>query len=190
MVKIVKEIDAIQWKGEETDLPEGMHLCRPEVHWSADRKLVYFTYADLRCHNWIGVEETPIAAGEEPPENGGFEGGVRVKRDDDSEYVRRVLPFTFWSVKSEAQITRDHRAVYLDKSDESLVRVFVDYCYVEKWSNPLPPRAEFRVVDGGYGRGFRPYYLSPGNWLLSDTGENGKQYRVVTDEAFKALRAA
>jgi hypothetical protein len=203
MVKLIKEIDAVQWSGEEKDLPEDFHLCQPEVHWSAGRRLVYFTFADLHPRHWIEFAENPIIDGKthryveidgekvlQLAEAQFAAGGVRVARADGTEYWRETFPFVFYSVKSESSVTRDHRAVYMDRTDEALVRAFVDFIYLEKWTNPLPPRAEFRVIDGSYGRGFRPYYLSPGDWLLKEPHEDGTQYRVVSNEVFEGMRSA
>ncbi len=183
-IVIKREIEAEQWLGEGHPLPEGSHLCRPEVCWSADRAFVYFSYADLRSTHWIGMEEL----GEVPKQELG--GAIAVTRNNGSVYYREVLPFAFWNIRSEASAKRDHRAVYLDRADDALVRAFVDYIYLEKWGNPLPPRAEFRLTDGGYGRGFRPFYMVPGDWLLRERDDAGRLApRIVSDEAFRKMAA-
>ncbi len=183
--KITREIEAEQWLGEGRPLPDGAHLCRPEVNWSAGRAFVYFTYAELKCAHWIGTEELA-----EVPKAVELGGGISVTRKDGSAYHRQVLPFAFYSVKSEASATRDYHAVYLDKADAALVRMFVDYVFLEKWGNPLPPRAEFRVADGGCKRGFRTFYLAPGDWILREHDDAGRLTpRVVSDAAFRAMAA-
>lgn len=183
-MKIIREIDAEQWLGEDHLLPDGCHLCRPEVHWSADRKLVYFTFAELRVRHWIDAVERPMPR----PEKFEFMcHGLQVKLRDGHEYWRQVMPFLIWSVKSEASVNGDHRAIYLDKSDEALMRAFVDFIDVEKaegWTNPLPPRAEYRITDGSYGRGFRPVYLKPSDWLVKD----GDKIAAVGDVDFQKMR--
>lgn len=41
-------VQAWQWDGKQTkELPKGVHVCRPEIHYSVGRKDVYFTYAEL-----------------------------------------------------------------------------------------------------------------------------------------------
>jgi hypothetical protein len=188
---ISREIEADQWTGDPNVLPDGCFVCQPEVRWSADRKLVYFTYAELQVRHWIDATERPMP----PPEKFDFMcHGLSVRLQDGREYWRQVMPFMCWSVKSEASIKGDHRPVYLDRSDEALVRAFVDFIDVEKasgWTNPLPPRAEYRITDGGYGRGFRPVYLKPGDWLLKDpafTDERSEMaVRAVSDEEFRRM---
>lgn len=185
MTKVVikREIEAEQWAGDVRIILEGSHVCRPEVHWSADRGLVYFTYADLHPHNWIDARVRETSA----PEKLDFMcSGLGITRQDGSKYWRQVYPFAFWSVKSEASIKRDHHAVYLDRADAALVETFVDFLAAEGWTNPLPPRIEIRVVDGQYGRGFKPIYLKPGDWLLT---ERGRDPVAVSDVEFTAMAA-
>ena len=182
-VTIKREVQAEQWLGELDALPEGAHLCRPEVCWSWDRKLVYFTYAELRTYNWIDADprELPV------PEKLDFMcSGIRGVRKDGSEYWRQMYPFAMWSVKSEAGLKRDHRAVYLDRADHALVETFVDYMYAEDWTNPLPPRAEYRIVNGAYGRGFKPVYLKPGDWLVK---EKDAEPRALSHDEFQKIAA-
>lgn len=174
-MKIIREIEAEQWLGEGHPLPNGAYLCQPEVCWSADRKLL--------PRHWIDAEERPLPEGE--PKLDFMCSGVKMTLKDGREYWRQIYPFAFWSVKSEASVKRDHRPVYLDRNDEALVRTFVDFLSVEEWPNPLPPRAEYRVNDGGYGRGFRPVYLKPGDWLVKD----GEDIRAVSDAELKAMAA-
>lgn len=172
-IKLTQEYQAQQWNGQINGLPEGFHLCRPEVHWSADRKFVYFTYAELRPDCWIGMDELP----EDTKAGNSLASAFRVELQDGRVYCREALPFAFWSVKSEASLKRDHRAVFIDFTDAAQIRAFADYAYTQGWPNPLPPRVEFREVDGGCGRGYRPHYLKPTDWLIRD----GKNYRVITD---------
>ena len=180
-ITLKRTIEAEQWLGENHPLPQGAFLCRPEVCWSADRKLIYFTYADLRSRHWIDAEPRVMPA---PAELDFMCGGHGMTRCDGTEYWRQSYPFNFWSVKSEASLKRDWRPVYLEREDDALVEIFLDYCFVEGWTNPLPPRAEFRIVDGAYRRGFRPVYLSPNDWLVR---EHGAEPRVMTDTELKAL---
>lgn len=176
------KIGAVQWLGEGDPLPEGCHFCQPEVHWSADRTAIYFTYADLWSRHWITSAE--LSEQPEAP----FMGGVFVvTRDDMSKYYRQAYPFNCWSIKSEASVKGDHRALFVDRSDEEMVRRLTDYMYVESWTNPLPPRAEFREKSGAYGRGYRPHYLSPGDWLLDAPLADGN--RTMTDAKFQKMRA-
>jgi len=189
-MKIITEVEAVQWLGEGHPLPEGAHLCRPEVHWSAGRKYIYFTYPDLRCDHWLGTEKKPLPA----PENLGFAtSGIKVEKKDGTAYWREVLPFAFWSVKSESSVQRDHRAVYLDTADETLMDLFKDYCFLESWGEVkdgvrcLPPAAEYRVTDGSYGRGFRPVYLKAGDWLILD--KDPKKIRAISDAELQKMRA-
>jgi hypothetical protein len=183
-ITINRAVEAEQWLGEGHPLPEKVILCRPEVHWGAGRKLVYFTYADLLPRHWIDATENEYPA----PDKFEFMcHGIAVQLRDGRKYWRQVYPFSCWNVKSEASIKRNYTAVYLEKNDEPLVRAFVDFLDVEGWTNPLPPRAEFRIVDGAYGRGFKPVYLKPGDWLVR---EPGKEPCVVTSEEFDKLRAA
>jgi len=191
-MKLTIDVDAVQWKGEGYLCPDGVHLCVPEIHFSADRKQVYFTYADLRSLHWIDFDEHPM------PQPEKFEfmcSGIVTKCKVDGqeiEYWRQVWPFSCWSIKSEASIKRDWKPVYLDRNDMPQLRAFLDYCDIEKWGTlengrrALPPRAEYRVVDGGAGRGFRPIYLTPGSWLVK---EAGREAYVLPDEKFQAMRS-
>lgn len=193
-MKILTEIEAVQWRGEGHPLPDGAVLCQPEVHYSADREHVYFTYADLRCRHWIDAGERAMP----PPDK--FEwcvSGITTRLTEDGverEYWRRVFPFSVWSIKSEASVKGDHRAVYLDPDDRALLRAFLDYCDLEKWGElkdghrALPPRAEYRITDGGYGRGFKPVYLQPGSWLVKEPGR--EPYALSDEEFAKRLPSA
>jgi len=179
---ITKECFAEQWLGEGHPLSNGMYLCQPEVHWSASRDLVYFTYADLRSTHWMDVkpkEFTPDANIDTLCE------GFKVERPDGSAYYRQTYPFALWSIKSEASITQRHHAVYLDRTDAELVAIFVDYMYSEGWTNPLPAKAEYRVVNGSYGRGFKPIYLNPGDWLVT---EKKQDPYVLSNDKFQEMR--
>jgi hypothetical protein len=181
-VIIRKEIQAWQWNGEEQGLPEGFYLCRPEVHYSADRKLVYFTYADLPSHHWISA--APLSEQPETPFGGTV---LLVTRKDGTTYYRAVYPFACWSVKSEASFKSDWKARFLDIGNREEFEAFLDYGHGERWFTAteashvsLPPRVEYREVDGACGRGYCPHYLKPGDWLLRD----GPEYRVVSAEEF------
>lgn len=180
-VTFKREVTALQWLGEHHPLPDGAFLCQPNVHFSVGRKLVYFTYADLRANHWVSTEELTTM-----PKAGFMSGGIEVTRNDGTKYWREVLPFSFYSVKSEASAKGDHGAVYLDRTDESLVRAFVDYLSIENWGNPLPPRAEFRITDGAYGRGFKPLYMKPNDWLVH---EKNAEPRILSDSELKAFAA-
>ena len=186
-ITIKREIDAIQWLGPDHELPEGFHETMPEVHWSAARDLVYFTYGKLDSRDWIGVEKLT-----EKPGKSALEGWVGYTPPGHAPYWRKVLPFAFWSVKSESTIRvrngdpTAYRAVFLNRDDAEQVRLFHDYCASQRWPNPLPRYAEYREIDGAYGRGYAPHYLAPGDWLLC---ERDARPRVVSDEEMQKLRA-
>ena len=94
-VTIHKSINAEQWLGEGHPLPEGAHLCRPEIHWSAGRKYIYFTYADLRSLHWIDVEENPLPA----PDKAEFmASGFVSKGKDGAGYWRQSYPFALYDM--------------------------------------------------------------------------------------------
>lgn len=146
---------------------------------------MYFTYADLRCRHWISATELA----EKPPEP--FMGAViQTRRKDGSVYFREVLPFSCWSVKSEASIKNDHGAKFLDRDNAAEREAFLDFASFEQWGESkdgtfaLPPRAEYREPNGGYGRGYRPYYLSPSDWLVID----GQEISVKPDAEFQKAR--
>ena len=189
-VVIRKEVRAAQWSGAG-EMPEGVHSCRPEVHWSAGRECVYFTYAEMRSRHWIEVRERELPV---PERAEGFSGVMCVSLRDGRQYWRRTYPFNMYSLKSESSVRRDWSPVYCDdSSDESLLRALVDYADLEGWlvDRSLPPRAEYRVIDGSYGRGFKPLYLSPGDWLVHEAGDDGRDVaRVLTDAQLQAMRVA
>lgn len=180
---IVRQVEAVTWAGPGASLPEGWHLAGPEVHWSADRKLIYFTYGRLTPRHWLRVEELSA-----PPEDRQFLGSILgFTLPDGRKYWRELLPFAFWSVKSEASFKRDHRAVHLDPADEQMMRLWRDYASAEDWGTlspegvrTLPQWAEFRETAGSLGRGYRPHYVGPGEWLLDDA-QGDSRYRVLTD---------
>jgi hypothetical protein len=187
VVTIKRTVRAQQWLGEGHPLPADSHLCRPEVHWSADRKLIYFTYAELMPRHWM----TAIKEHEVPKEQ--FAGSyVKITEADATEYYRTALPFSFWSVKSEASLRRDWRAVYFERDDADMVRLFLDFCHIENWTNPLPPRAEHRRVDGSCGRGYSPTYLKPGDWLVRERDDKLGQDRAsaMSDADFQMMRSS
>lgn len=184
-VQIQKTVNAWQWNGEESSLPDGFFLCRPEVHYSASRDLVYFSYADFPSTHWISarwLNEVPSA---EPV----LEGYIKSVRGG-VELFRKTLPFSFWKVKSEASVTGDHSAKYLNRDDSNEIDAFLDYAHLEGWGKTedgqfsLPPRVEYRERSGKYGRGYRPHYLKSGEWLIRD----GETISVMSDEAFKAIQ--
>lgn len=181
--QIQKTVHAWQWNGEESGLPDGFFLCRPEVHYSADRTLVYFTYADFPSKHWISAKWLTEA----PPGTPMLEGYTKSVRDG-VDMFRKTLPFAFWKVKSEASVTGDHKAKYLNRTDSEEVDAFLDYAHLGEWGKTkdgqffLPPRLEYRETDGKYERGYRPYYLKPGDWLIQD----GENLSVMSDEAFMA----
>lgn len=184
---ISKQVNAIQWPGPEAGYPEGLHETLPEVHWAAGRELIYFTYGRLQPKFWMGVEQVSDA-----PESTSLDGWVKFEPKDREPYYRKVLPFAFWDVKSEAQMkgrsghSAAYKPVFLNVEDTDEVCLFHDYCQIERWPNPLPRYAEFREVNGSYGRGYLPHYLAPGDWLLDDA-QGASPYRVLTDEAFRKL---
>lgn len=189
-MKIVREIEAVQFTGEGMLLPKDWHLCVPEVHWSAGRKFIYFTYATLRPKYWMGVERSETRPVIEP---GAFDAWAEITVNGTGEkYHRQVLPFQFWDVKSEASMNARagkadaHRAVYLT---DDLASLWMDYRVLhDDWPNPLPVFAEFRVTDGAYGRSFLPFYLGVGDWLIHDPvkfNERVHGYEVWTDQKLK-----
>jgi len=191
---IKRTIEAEQWTGENGPLPAGVYLCKPEICWSHMRQLVYFTYAELRPQHWMEVKKHE-GVGTDKDVDGFFEGGIQIELKTGEKYWRKTLPFAFYSVKSEASMSRNHHAVYVEKEDAETVALFMDYCGVEKWPNPLPPRAEYRDVDGAYGRGYRPIYMKPGDWLLKEEvpdGHNNLGYKtlitVVSNEHFQRMK--
>ena len=189
MTKVVikREIEAIQWLGPDHDMPDGMFEAVPEVNWSVGRDFVYFTYGKLDVRDWIGVEKLP-----EEPGKAQLEGWVGFTPPGEAPYWRKVLPFAFWSVKSEATIKsrsgdRDaHRAVFLDLDNAEEVQLFHDFCASQRWPNPLPRFVEFREISGSHGRGYVPHYLSPGDWLIR---EPEKRPRAISDDEFQKLTA-
>lgn len=181
-VIIKKEIEAYQWESVDKPLPEGCVLCQPEVHWSANRKLVYFTYGDLLSRHWMGVEKLK----EKPDTNRGLSGWIGyTPKDGSPEYYREWLPFAFWSVKSESSMTGDHRAVFLNTDDPEMVTLWHNYCSGEQWENPIRMCAEHRIPGGQYGRGYKPVYFYPGDWMIR---EKGQEVRFVSDKEFQRMR--
>jgi len=193
-VTLTKTVEAQQYlpgKGA----PDGCVRSHPEVHWSAGRELIYFTFANLRPDYWLGAAKLA----EEPPkaEGGIFaEGYCRFTGSDGSVWWRKALNFRIWSVKSEASATQDHRAVFLDESDETMVEMFKDYVIMSEWVKTPQDEAmfrntvEFREVNGAYGRGYQPHYLSPGDWLTSEKTDGKTVYKVLKNDEFERLKAA
>ncbi len=177
-------------------LPQGCFLCQPELNWSHGRDLVYYTFADFTVKHWLGVQQLAVPEGTTKL-NEGFEGHVIYKpREGKPAYMRKWLSFMFWKVKSEASATQNHRPVYYDKTDELHVALFNDYASAEEWPNPLPRCIEYREVNGSYGRGFRPVYLKPTDWLIFEDAPIGhnnlgtqKVVRVMQDAEFQASLA-
>lgn len=182
-VSIVRTIKADHWEAFDKPLPEGCHLCQPEVHWSAHRDLIYFTYGELNPRHWLSTWRYA----EEPGTNSGLSSWVRYKpKDGAPDYWREWYPFAFWSVKSESQFKRDHRPVFLDPDDTALLALWHDYCSAERWPNPLSRYAEYRITDGRYGRGYKPIYLKEGDWLLH---EDGKDPRAMSTDELRRMQA-
>lgn len=183
-VTIKREIEAAQWT-LGGPLPDGTFECVPEVEWSAARDLIYFTYGNLRPRHWLGARREAVPA--EPGKAcGALEGLIVFTPKEGEPYARKMYPFAFWSVKSLASATRDWRPVFLDQTDQEMVRLWHDYCSAEEWPNPVPRMIEFREMSGQYGRGYRPHYMSSGDWLLQEAGS----IKVVSDEEFQKMRAA
>lgn len=185
-VILKKAVKVWQWEGNANikHLPENIFPCQPEVHYSADRKYVYFTYANLQCRHWIGTQELNT-----PPEANAISSAMKTTRADGSVYYREVLPFSLWSIKSEASVVNDYSAKMLNRNDISEMSAFLDYVHWEGWAKTedealeLPPRVEYRQIDKTLGRGYRPYYIKPTDWLVIDK----ESILVLTDEEYKKL---
>lgn len=193
-ITIRREVVGEQWI-QGGALPNGCFGSYPEVHWSADRKLVYFTYAEFSPKHWMTVEKLPVPDDLEASV-GPLEGGVMFEPKGEPAYIRKLYPFSFWSVKSESSVKSDWKPIYVNGSDREVLALLHDYAQVERWPNPIPRRIEYREYSSEYGRGFRPVYLKPGEWLIQEeipTGHNNmgrrKSVRVMSDEEFSALRS-
>ncbi|TIV01282.1 MAG: hypothetical protein E5W09_02860 [Mesorhizobium sp.] len=194
-VTLTKKVNAQQYvpgKGA----PDGCVRSHPEVHWSAGHELIYFTFANLRPRYWLGAEKVVVE-----PANAGRtglleEGFCYFEGSDGSRWWRKALSFTFWSVTSEASATRNHKAVFLDESDDAMVDLFKDYVVMSEWVKEPGDEAmftnivEFREIDGAYGRGYRPHYLSPGDWLTIEKTDSKTIYKVLKNDEFERLKAA
>lgn len=182
-IEVKKTVSAWQWNGEESNLPKGFHLCQPEVHYSETRNLIYFMYADLRATQWLSSQPLPA----KPEGENTLRGCIEVTLTNGEKYWRESLPFSLWSVKSEATASGDHSAKFLDRENADEYRAFIDFACAEGWALPkdgvlaLPPRLEYREVNGAYGRGYRPYYLKPSDWLVID----GPKITVLSNEDFR-----
>lgn len=152
----------------------------------------------------MGVEKHAVR----PEGKGGiFEAGyLGVTKKDGAEYFREVLSFRMWKVKSEASATGNRGPVFLDENDEAMLDLFIDYVMLEGhgygeddkraalWKQYPMARAEFRATDGNYGRGYRPIYLKPGDWLVHNPMPHGHNNLgtkdvpvVMSDAEFKAV---
>lgn len=179
MIELARKSRGQQWLGEGHPLPEGCFYCKPEIWWSADKKLLYFTYADLLPKHWIGYERLL-----EEPKTGTFDGGIKVNDREAGTYYRQTFPFSCWSVKSLHSVTRKWDAEYIDRDDSDMAKAFADFAYLENWSNPLPPRIEYRHSGGDYfDRGYRPHYLKPGDWLIKHSDGTAE---IMSDADVKA----
>ena len=186
ITEVKKTVKVYSWDGKE--VPEGFYLCRPEVCYSSGRQYVYFTYADLRSNCWISATKLQ----EKPKDSDGFgRDAIEVTLKDGSKYYREVFPFSLWSIKSEASATQDHRARFLDVKKEEEYQAFIDYAYQEKWwekvdeeVRELPHRLEYREKSGSYGRGYRPYYMSPTDWIIFEEDK----IRVVKNEEYQKMQ--
>lgn len=193
-ITIQREIEAEQWAGPDGKLPDGCHLCRPEIEMSADGAFVYFTYAELRPTVWMGTSKLPVPE-DWPVNNIADFSGITVYTPEKAErYGRKILPFNFWSVKSKSSVTGNHRPVFLEPDDSDMMALWHDYCSHERFPNPIPRRAEYREFGGNYGRGYRPIYMNPGDWLLKEQVPDGHNnlgtktvVRVVSDYDLKVL---
>jgi hypothetical protein len=194
-ITITRKLDAEQWV-EGGPLPGGTFNCLPEICWSADRSLIYFTYAELRPRHWVGVARDPVPA--DPDKAcGPFDGLCVYDPKDGERYARKMLPFATWSVKSEQSVQRNWRPEYVDGSDQEMLALWHDYCAAEQFPNPIPRRIEYRDIDGNYGRGYRPVYLKPGDWLLRENVPHGHDnlgtkvvVSAVSDADFRRMSAA
>jgi hypothetical protein len=214
-VTVNKKIEAVQYlEANGIDVLQDTlkrygtwHACQVEVEESADGKLIYYSYGSYmksRAEHWMGTTKLS----EEPKRDGSIFGGSWVgftPKDGSAPYYREWLPFAFWSVKSKSSMLRyqgkPDPTVYLDTKDKDAVAQFHDYASASKWPNPIHQCAEFRIVDGAYGRGFKPLYVYDTDWLIIEPyikpnggydEEHGRNWtaRVLTDAQMTELRAA
>ncbi len=192
MVKITREVDAYQYVVGQP-LPPDCHECQFEVNWSVGRSFVYFTYAKCNVKHWMSVQKwTEVPTGDN---DSGLSSWAGIETADGEKYFRKVLPFAFWSVKSEASVSRNHSAVYATEEEAQLV---YDYAALEKWTKSQREGwIEHRTVNGSYGRGFIPLYLKPTDWLVKDDVPYGHDnlgsrtvWHVVSDEDMQKLRTS
>lgn len=177
--ELKRTVKVFQWNGEEKDLPDGFHLCKPEIHHSFAGDVLYFSYADLRPECWIDTKRV-----KEKPEVSTFSGALSMVENGETLY-RAVYPFAFYDIKSLASATGDHKPVFLDYDNEEHLKAFVDYAWKHKWlvDDFIPQRLEYRQINGSYGRGYQPFYMKPTDWILFD----GEKIEVVSDEEYQKL---
>lgn len=163
---ITRKTFAVHWDGDINNIPEGFHITYPEAHWSADRQLVYFSYADLRHSGgvlpkaWMGREKLLDRSASKHDLAGFTRNGV--------DYYRKIYAFAFYSIKSEASAKQDWMPVFVDGSDKELLELWTDYASYSEFPNPVPRCIEFRQKDHSTSRGYVPIYLGPGDWLVHD----------------------
>lgn len=198
-MKLHREVNAVQFVAGQP-LPEGFFKCYPEVTWSAGRKWVYFSYANVGPGghgHWMGVEKLVEKPDDGDSLFGGWVGFTPVSGEHRTEYYREWLNFAFVSIKSEDSWMRSRgeqpKTIYVDGKDKDLLELWYDYASASRFPNPLPEYVEFREMDGAFGRGFRPHYLKDGDWLLDDNVPDYKldsKYRVVSNEELQKLKVA
>lgn len=201
-MKIKREIKALQFRindsiflitdDEGTRIhPNGSgdwHMAQIEMHLSASRALVYFTYANLQPRFWMGCDRIMV----KPEKNGIFLGGyIGFTNPGEAEYWREALPFAFYEVKSLASVERDWMPRFLDTKDQDMVRLWHEYAQLNEWKSPIARFVEFRGPSNGGARGYTPHYLADTEWLLEmdKLDGSGKEYKVMTDAEFQMVKA-
>jgi hypothetical protein len=189
-VIIQRQIEAQQYM-PGIGAPDGCIRSHPEVCWAVGREYVYFTFANLRSGFWMGTKKLD----KKPEKVETLESFSIISKEGKDLHVREILSFAYWSLKSEASVSGDYKAVFLNAADETEVELFQDYALISKWmpdaetAKRLQTTIEFREVNGALGRGYRPHYMEPGDWLLKETVDGKVVYSVVNNEMFEKLQA-
>lgn len=170
-VKLVREVKAWQFNGQD-ELPQNCHRSLPEVEWSANEDLLYFTFPTFRPSYWMSVKTLPTK-----PEVKGFKGSVLFTHPNKEPYYRVVFPFSMYEIKSKRKCTE-----YISADT---VALYADYGLMHDWPHEWPAVVEHREPNGSYGRGFLPTYVNLTEWLIINP--NGKA-EVMTNERYQQLK--